>query len=228
MLQHQGLFRPKSTNATKLSSVEKKLLVVSVYYTVFAAVFLAYFSVSTTDQDKFLDAAIVYFRCEALGHNPNHPCPKNYEQYVHPYLQTVAYILMSLVPAASLVLLLRVRRKQDITSHFSGKTASQTECYCERNWQWQVGVVAVFLAWINLVIFAEKIPLTGLYVVMFLNIFYTFMRMVILAFLLVISFALAFYMLFYDPDDVSYLKVCVNVRIMLYLLKVWLLWIRTM
>ena len=36
-----------------------------------------------------------------------------------------------------------------------------TQCNCPMEWQWQVGVVAVFLAWIDLIIFLRKIPLTG-------------------------------------------------------------------
>ena len=34
-------------------------------------------------------------------------------------------------------------------------------CLCPQTWQWEVGVVAVFLAWIDLIIFLRKIPLTG-------------------------------------------------------------------
>ena len=40
-------------------------------------------------------------------------------------------------------------------------------CYCPTSWQWEVGVVAVFLAWIDLIIFLRKIPLTGMYMVKF-------------------------------------------------------------
>ena len=75
-----------------------------------------------------------------------------------------------------------------------------TDCYCQYSWQWQIGVMAVFFSWINMIIFISKLPLTGIYVVMFLDIFYTFMRMVLLSLLLVLSFSFAFYMLFYKPD----------------------------
>ena len=40
-------------------------------------------------------------------------------------------------------------------------------CYCPTSWQWQVGVVAVFLAWIDLIIFLRKIPLTGTFTMEF-------------------------------------------------------------
>ena len=37
----------------------------------------------------------------------------------------------------------------------------QTECQCTTGWQWQIGAVGVFLAWIDLVVFIRKLPLTG-------------------------------------------------------------------
>ena len=34
-------------------------------------------------------------------------------------------------------------------------------CLCPTTWQWQIGCVAVFLAWIDFIIFIRKLPLTG-------------------------------------------------------------------
>ena len=36
-----------------------------------------------------------------------------------------------------------------------------SDCLCPLVWQWEVGVVAIFLAWIDLILFLRKIPLTG-------------------------------------------------------------------
>ena len=74
-----------------------------------------------------------------------------------------------------------------------------TDCFCPYKWQWQIGAVAIFLGWIDLIIFIRKLPLTGIYVVMFVDIFYTFCRLFFLSTLLVIAFSLAFYMAFYEP-----------------------------
>ena len=76
-----------------------------------------------------------------------------------------------------------------------------TPCLCVYNWQWQMGVVAVFLSWIGLVSFLQKWPVTGVYVLMFINIIQSFLKIAFLALLLVIAFALAFYMLFFEPDE---------------------------
>lgn len=73
------------------------------------------------------------------------------------------------------------------------------DCYCPHKWQWELGAIAVFLSWIDLVIFIRKLPITGIYVVMFINIFYIFLKLVFLAILLVLAFAFSFNMLFNDP-----------------------------
>ena len=73
------------------------------------------------------------------------------------------------------------------------------DCYCPHRWQWELGAIAVFLSWIDLVIFIRKLPITGIYVVMFINIFYIFLKLVFLAILLVLAFAFSFNMLFNDP-----------------------------
>ena len=76
-----------------------------------------------------------------------------------------------------------------------------TPCLCAYSWQWQNGVVSVFLAWMILIAFLQKWPVTGVYILMFLNIIVTFLKVVFLALLLIIAFALAFYMLLYDPME---------------------------
>ena len=74
-----------------------------------------------------------------------------------------------------------------------------TDCFCPTDFQWQIGAFCLFLGWIDLVIFLRKFPITGIYVVMFMNIFYIFLKMAFLAGLLILSFAFSFYMLFHDP-----------------------------
>lgn len=68
------------------------------------------------------------------------------------------------------------------------------------SWQWQLGALSLFLGWINLIIFIRKLPLTGIYVVMFVGVFYTFCRLLFLSILLLIAFGLSFYMAFNEPD----------------------------
>ncbi|XP_048765666.1 transient receptor potential cation channel subfamily A member 1 homolog isoform X3 [Ostrea edulis] len=60
-------------------------------------------------------------------------------------------------------------------------------------WQWSVGAVAIFLCWINLVLFLQKFPRFGIYVVMFKDILNTFLQFAIVFFLFVVAFGLGFY-----------------------------------
>ena len=80
------------------------------------------------------------------------------------------------------------------------------DCLCPLEWQWQIGVVAVFLGWIVLIAFVSKFPLTGIYVLMFVNVLYTFLKVLLLSILLVVAFGLSFYLAFTQPDIVVWFK----------------------
>ncbi len=74
------------------------------------------------------------------------------------------------------------------------------DCLCPLYWQWQIGVVAVFLGWVVLIFFVSKLPFAGIYVLIFVKILYTFLRMLFLSILLVLAFGLTFYLTFYQPE----------------------------
>lgn len=78
-----------------------------------------------------------------------------------------------------------------------------TCCHCVNSLQWQLGVLALFLGWINLLNYAAKFPLAGIYVIMLARVFYTFLKVVLLASFLVIAFGLAFHMALFDPEKVN-------------------------
>lgn len=75
-----------------------------------------------------------------------------------------------------------------------------TDCGCVLDWQWQLGIFVVFLGWINLIFFASKVPVTGIYVLVFKEILLTFLKLVLFSMLLVIAFSLILYMMFSDPN----------------------------
>ena len=76
----------------------------------------------------------------------------------------------------------------------------RTTCMCSQEWQWQLGVVVIFFAWIDLIVICAKSPSIGIYIIMFGKIFLTFLKAVILPVLLVIMFGLTFYMTFSEPQ----------------------------
>ena len=70
------------------------------------------------------------------------------------------------------------------------------DCWCAPPWQWQIGALAVFMAYISLILLLKGVPLLnfGVYINMLLNI--EFMKLILLPLLLILSFAFPFYMLF--------------------------------
>ena len=70
-------------------------------------------------------------------------------------------------------------------------------------WQWQLSSVAILLAWLELVLFIRKIPRFGIFVVMFTDIFRTFMQFLPVFFLFIVAFALTFYTLFGNQVSVG-------------------------
>ena len=75
-----------------------------------------------------------------------------------------------------------------------------SECACPTNGQWQIGTVAVFFAWIDLLLFLYKLPKIGIYVGMMWQIALRFLKVVFMAILLSLAFTFAFYMAFYEPN----------------------------
>ncbi|KAG7166924.1 Transient receptor potential cation channel subfamily A member 1-like 10, partial [Homarus americanus] len=60
-------------------------------------------------------------------------------------------------------------------------------------WQWQTGAMAIFLAWMNLLLFIRVFPFFGIYVIMFTEILSTFSSFFLVFFFFIIAFALSFY-----------------------------------
>ncbi|KAJ8026613.1 Transient receptor potential cation channel subfamily A member 1-like [Holothuria leucospilota] len=68
------------------------------------------------------------------------------------------------------------------------------------DWQWQCGAFGIFLAWLNLVLFLQNMDQLGIYVVMFTDIFKTFLNFFVIFALLIVSFAMAFYALLMNQE----------------------------
>lgn len=59
----------------------------------------------------------------------------------------------------------------------------------------EVGAFAVFLSWMGLLLFIQKIPHLGIFVVMFTDILKTFAQFFLVFVFFILGFALAFYIL---------------------------------
>ena len=100
------------------------------------------------------------------------------------------------------------------------------DCWCTPPWQWQIGALAVFMAYINFVLLLKGVPLLnfGVYINMLLNIVFEFIKFIILPFLLILSFAFPFYMLFVRGaagEQVSDSHCCDQVIYLCYQYSLW-------
>ena len=70
------------------------------------------------------------------------------------------------------------------------------QCWCLPPWKWQIGVVALFLAWFNGIILLKDMPFLGEPVTMLLNVYFNFIKLIYLPILLILTFGFPSYMLF--------------------------------
>uniref|UniRef100_A0A914UQL6 Ion transport domain-containing protein n=1 Tax=Plectus sambesii TaxID=2011161 RepID=A0A914UQL6_9BILA len=69
---------------------------------------------------------------------------------------------------------------------------------------WQCATVAVFLAWFNLLLYFQQLSAIGIYVVMFLRILSTVIRVIAVFSVLVIAFGLTFHILLYYDESAGF------------------------
>ncbi|GIZ02884.1 transient receptor potential cation channel subfamily A member 1 homolog [Caerostris extrusa] len=82
--------------------------------------------------------------------------------------------------------------------------ADLTECSSQTGirevWQWELGALSIFCAWMVLLMFISKFPFLGIYVIMFFQILSTFINFSFVFFLFVVAFALGFYALLQNQN----------------------------
>ncbi|XP_014772761.1 transient receptor potential cation channel subfamily A member 1 homolog [Octopus bimaculoides] len=76
-----------------------------------------------------------------------------------------------------------------------GFSQCQQQVLYIEEWQWNLGSIGIFLAWIDLVLYVQKVPRFGIYVVMFTDILYTFIQFAVVFSLFIVAFAFGFFAL---------------------------------
>ncbi|EDV27630.1 uncharacterized protein TRIADDRAFT_53526 [Trichoplax adhaerens] len=71
------------------------------------------------------------------------------------------------------------------------------------DWQWLFGSFALFLSWINLLLFMERISALGIYVIMLKSVLLTFLRILVVLTIFMVAFAFAFTILAGSEDVFS-------------------------
>ena len=87
-------------------------------------------------------------------------------------------------------------------------------CWCLSAWRWQIGAIAVFLSWMNLILLLTYMPWVGQPATQLINVYFNFLKLVYLPFLLILAFTFPFYMLFVqDVADVQVSVVSVQLKL---------------
>ncbi|KAJ8032948.1 Transient receptor potential cation channel subfamily A member 1 [Holothuria leucospilota] len=67
--------------------------------------------------------------------------------------------------------------------------------------QWSFGALAVFTAWYNLMLYLRRFDSVGIYIVMFIEIFKTLVHVILVFMVVIIAFAMAFFILMQDEAN---------------------------
>ena len=83
-------------------------------------------------------------------------------------------------------------------------------------WQWEAGAVAIIFTWLELTMLMRKLNWIGIYIVMFVQIVRTFLKVVLSLAFAVIGFGISFYMLL--ENTVSLLRTFIESNILEYVM----------
>ena len=78
-------------------------------------------------------------------------------------------------------------------------------CCFIQTWQWEAGALAVMLVWLELTMILRRLPGIGIYIVMFVGIFYTFVKVALSLLCALFGFAVCFFMLLGDQVSGNYM-----------------------
>ena len=83
------------------------------------------------------------------------------------------------------------------------------DCFCSNASLWQLGSVVIFLAWVNLILLMKSIPFVAISINMLISIMNSFIKLVFLSMLLIVSFGIPLFLLFHHPVN-SFVYLCMT------------------
>ena len=112
-LQHYGLFREKqlSKKQFKISTAERKILIIFCYYVLVVEIALIAFTASTRNVVQVAAAVADYWRCELTGVDPENPCDElraSLEGHQFPILTLFGHIFLWISPAVNLIFVVNI------------------------------------------------------------------------------------------------------------------------
>ena len=72
-------------------------------------------------------------------------------------------------------------------------------CFCPSGLQWQLACLSIFLAWSNFILLIRSVPFMAIPINMLLSISNSFLQVIALPVLLIVSFGIPLFLLFHEP-----------------------------
>ena len=92
---------------------ELKLVILLVYFTVFLLSVNTVLAVFFAEKDSFINAVNDYILCEAVGYVSGKCSREEFEQYTHPIVNMLFYIINFLLPVVNLLFTINCRILKD-------------------------------------------------------------------------------------------------------------------
>ena len=74
------------------------------------------------------------------------------------------------------------------------------DCLCPFSWQSAIGATVILLTWLEFIVLSTQFQFVGVYVLMLSKVLVTFLKIAVLMCLLIVGFALVFYLSLNDPN----------------------------
>ncbi len=116
----------------RMSTAEKKILIVFCYYILLGVIALTAFTLSVKDNEIVAHEYETYFLCESKGIDPNNPdeCDRSgFEQYQTTGLTVCGYILVGIFPAVNLIFVVNIKELKGFFSHLATTTTAWVTTY---------------------------------------------------------------------------------------------------
>ncbi|XP_048588083.1 transient receptor potential cation channel subfamily A member 1 isoform X2 [Nematostella vectensis] len=88
----------------------------------------------------------------------------------------------------------------ELSAYIAALLSVIPSCECKWGRQKTAAVVALFFGWINLILYIQRLPAYGKYIIMLYKMFMTLLKVLLLFVLFVVSFGLCFYLMIYSDD----------------------------
>ena len=109
-MQHHGLFTERhSQSKNKISTAERKILIVFVYDVIVLLLILYGRILDVRDRERFLSEINCYFQCESNGVDHGNLCATTYMNLVTLTMTTISYILLGLFPLVNFLFIIKLR-----------------------------------------------------------------------------------------------------------------------